>query len=196
MLRAITVLSACAVVIAVGVAQPTKDAAGTTSVITKKPELRPSCKYAERAIVYYRQKTWSYQDKLEQERHATSHPERRKNACPYKRYAARVWEDYTISTREQWEAYLYDYGWWLWLPDKWQRIAHCETHKGRYIPGDWHHNSGTNQGAFGFYYGTWDRYKPTGAPSEAYLATPRQQYEAALNVYAAHGYEAWGCGDA
>lgn len=52
------------------------------------------------------------------------------------------------------------------------------------------------QGAFGFYYGTWDQYKPAGAPSEAYLATPRQQYQAAENVRSAHGYGAWGCGGA
>jgi hypothetical protein len=63
----------------------------------------------------------------------------------------------------------------------------CETHL------NWRHNSGTYQGAFGFYYGSWDAFKPKGAPSAAYLATPRQQYRAALNIYRRYGFSGWGC---
>lgn len=154
-----------------------------------------ACKSAEKAIVFYRSKTWELQKKLGQELRATNYPERRKGACGYKRYLVGIWRDYAASTRVQWKAYLYDYAWWIWLPDKWQRIGACETGYGK-RPGQWTWNSGRFQGAFGFYYGTWDAYKPTGAPADAHLATPRQQYQAALNVYAAHGYGAWGCGGA
>lgn len=187
MLRAIAVLSVGAVLFVGGTTRPTKDA-----TVVKH---RVTCQSAERAIVHYRRVTWEYQDRLKQARHATSYPERRKNACAYKRYLTGVWKDYAISARVQWEAWVYDYAWWLWLPDKWQRIGACETGYGK-RPGSWTWNSGTYQGAFGFFHGTWDQYKPEGAPSEAYLATPRQQYQAALNVYAAHGYGAWGCGGA
>lgn len=191
MLRAIALLSAG--IVAVGLT--THKHSTTPTTVVQKATVKLSCKFAERAIVYYRKQTWKYQRKLKQERHATSYPERRKNACPYKRYLTRVWQAYTIAARVQWKAYLYHYAWWLWLPEKWQRIGACETGYGR-RPGNWKWNSGTYQGAFGFHYSTWDRYRPSGAPSEAYLATPRQQYQAALNVYAHHGYGAWGCGGA
>jgi hypothetical protein len=118
-----------------------------------------------------------------------------------------VWINRAYASRKTTERYFqrkreihaFHYNWWEWLPAKWQRIARCETgYQGGDGPGEsrWDWNSGTFQGAFGFYYGTWDQYKPAGAPSEAYLATPRQQYQAALNVYAQHGYGAWGDGGA
>ena len=87
------------------------------------------------------------------------------------------------------------------MPDKWQRIGACETGYGK-RPGDFHWNSGPPsgnagyQGFVGFYYGTWDAYRPAGFPSEAYEATPRQQMTVAERVRDAHGYGAWGCGGA
>jgi hypothetical protein len=150
------------------------------------------CKSAEKGIVYYRGKVWKYQDLVGDKRDPTYYPERKKNACAYKRSVARNWRGIARAYQKE---YLYHWNWQSWLPDKWQRIGACETGYGK-RPGAWNWNSGTYQGAFGFYYGTWDQYKPRGAPSEAYLATPRQQYQAALNVHADHGYGAWGCGGA
>jgi hypothetical protein len=88
------------------------------------------------------------------------------------------------------DRHWYQWAWQDWLPAKWQRIARCETGI------NWRWNSGTYQGAFGFYYGTWDNFRPSRYPSEAYLANPRQQYTVALRVYARYGYGAWGCGGA
>ena len=88
--------------------------------------------------------------------------------------------------------------WEKWLPDKWQRIGACETGYGK-RPGRWDWNSGTYQGAFGFYYDSWDRFVPRADrragpyPSEAYEATPRQQYEVALAIYRRYGLSGWGC---
>lgn len=126
---------------------------------------------------------------------AGSQPVRRVQAgCP--RYLAHVLQRKAYGLRRAHARWVeYHWHWWKWLPDKWQRIGACETGYGK-RPGQWTWNSGRFQGAFGFYYGTWDQYKPRGAPSEAYLATPRQQYEAALNVAGVHGYGAWGCGGA
>ena len=75
-----------------------------------------------------------------------------------------------------------------WMPRLYWAIAQCET-----PPGRWDHNSGTYQGAFGFYYGTWDSYKPAGYPDEAYQASSWQQYVVARNVARSVGFGAWGC---
>lgn len=74
-----------------------------------------------------------------------------------------------------------------WLPEIWWKIAWCETHA------NWRHDSGTYQGAFGMYHGTWDTYRLPGYPAEAYNATPRQQYAVARRVAANHTLNAWGC---
>lgn len=85
------------------------------------------------------------------------------------------------------------------MPAKWQRIGRCETggHGGPGPGGSvftW--NSGTYQGFVGFANSTWDAYAPRGFPSEAYLATPRQQVIVAEIVRSHYGYGAWGCGGA
>lgn len=87
----------------------------------------------------------------------------------------------------------WQYKYKVWMPMKWQNLAHCEAGTRHPAEPDWQHNSGTYQGAMGFYYGTWDQYRYPGYPSEAYLATPWQQYKVALRVFAIHGYGAWGC---
>jgi hypothetical protein len=103
------------------------------------------------------------------------------------------------NARKRYEAWFeYHWHWRSWLPDKWQRIGACETGYGR-RPGDWRWNSGTYQGAFGFYHGSWDAFvlrasrKAGPYPSEAYLATPRQQYEVALAIWRRYGFSGWGC---
>lgn len=101
--------------------------------------------------------------------------------------------------RERYEAWRsYHYDWPSWLPAGWQRIGACETGYGR-IPGNWQHNSGAYQGTFGFAVRSWDDFVPRADPkagpypSEAYLATPRQQYEVALAIYRMYGLSGWGC---
>lgn len=89
----------------------------------------------------------------------------------------------------------WQYRWQVWLPDKWQRIGACETGYGK-RPGNWHWNSGTYQGAFGFHYTSWDRFRPAGYPSEAYQATPWQQYMVALAIWRRFGLSGWGCRNA
>jgi len=111
------------------------------------------------------------------------------NGAPRPDRPSQFWGHRTGDQSWQWK-------WQVWLPDKWQRIGACETGYGK-RPGRWDWNSGTYQGFAGFYHGTWDQYKPVSWwPSEAYLATPWQQYQTALAVYRAHGYGAWGCGGA
>lgn len=72
----------------------------------------------------------------------------------------------------------------------WYRIGVCESGRN---PPNWQHNSGTYQGALGFYHGTWDGWNDFGFPSEAYLATPGQQMYVADNLYSDYGLTGWGC---
>lgn len=76
------------------------------------------------------------------------------------------------------------------LPPHWFHIATCESGGN---PPIWTHNSGTYQGAFGFHHQSWDSFNTFGYPSEAYLATPEQQYRVALAIYHRYGFSGWGC---
>jgi hypothetical protein len=81
-----------------------------------------------------------------------------------------------------------------WLPDKHRRVAVCET---GHNPPNWRHDSGTYQGGYGFWYGTWDSFKPVKWwPDNAADATPWQQYRTALRVIARYGWSGWGCRNA
>jgi hypothetical protein len=119
--------------------------------------------------------------------------------CDTARRRAVEWRDKAARAHVElarWRAYHWN--WQAWLPDKWQRVGACETGYGK-RPGRWDWNSGTYQGAFGFYHGSWDAFVPRADPkagpypSEAYMATPRQQYEVALAIYRRYGLSGWGC---
>ena len=154
------------------------------------------CPDAKRAVRYYRAQAAEWRHKMGAGSHQGPLTSGKPVAsCPRIRYLAQRWKRKAYLARKAYLRWHYHYAWWDWMPDKWQRVGACETGYGK-RPGRFDWNSGTYQGFAGFYFGTWDAYKPRGAPSEAYLATPRQQYQCALNVYAAHGYGAWGCGGA
>lgn len=89
----------------------------------------------------------------------------------------------------------WQYKWWVWLPDKWQRIGACETGYGK-KPGNWRHHNSSYQGAFGFATSSWDAFKPRGYPADADQATPWQQYVVALRIYKRYGLSGWGCRNA
>lgn len=73
-----------------------------------------------------------------------------------------------------------------WLPEMWYRLGVCETGL------NWRHSTTDYGGAFGFYRGSWDDYKPGGYPDEPEQATPREQYVVALRI-ARDGLGGWGC---
>lgn len=78
-----------------------------------------------------------------------------------------------------------------WMPKHWQNLAACESGS---TPPNWKHNSGTYEGAFGFYHGSWDDYRPKRYPASASQATPWQQWRVALRIAARYGIaEPWGC---
>lgn len=74
-----------------------------------------------------------------------------------------------------------------WLPGQWYRLGVCETGL------RWRWNSGTYEGAFGIYHGTWDTYRRSGEPAAAYLAGPKTQLRVARRIAARHSMYAWGC---
>jgi len=148
------------------------------------------------AVRFYRAKTAAHRATLR----LSGLPAVEENAsCRRLRERARYWRQ-TAAThgRVVIERRHYHYAWRDWLPAKWQRVGACETGYGK-RPGRWDWNSGTYQGAFGFYHGSWDAFAPRADRKsglflrEAYRATPRQQYEVALAIWRAYGFSGWGC---
>jgi hypothetical protein len=113
-------------------------------------------------------------------------------SCHWARYAATVWVDRAKAALKALKRWEHDWAWWKWLPQPYRAIFQCETPTANHGI-NWRHNSGTYQGGPGFYWGTWDGYKPAGFPSEAYDATPREQFIVAQRVANAVGFGAWGC---
>lgn len=179
-------LNVLAFVVKASITGAAKADASPSASPTAAPE---HCGDARRAIRYYVRVANGWRARMNMP--AISRVEKPRG-CSRVRYLAKYWRGRARSARRWWH---HEYAWWEWMSDKFQRIGACETGYGK-RPGNFRWNSGTYQGFAGFYFGTWDAYKPKGAPSEAYLATPRQQYETALNVYRAVGYGAWGCGGA
>lgn len=179
-------------------AEPTRELAGPASPaqaaqpISRYTSSR-SCS-AHRAVRFYSRRLSEHRARMGA---PTAEARGTVGRCP--RYLAQVLKRKAFAWRkraERWYAYHHD--WPSWLPDKWQRVGACETGYGQ-RPGRWDWNSGTYQGAFGFYHGSWDAFVPRADrkagpyPSEAYLATPRQQYEVALAIWRMFGFSGWGC---
>lgn len=55
------------------------------------------------------------------------------------------------------------------------------------------HRTRDYQGAYGFYRGSWDAFKPRGYPEEADQATLWQQTVVARRIRARYGWTGWGC---
>ncbi len=145
--------------------------------------------------------TWRCQDKIPEARTPARSPwkphsegfrraelqrwQERWRKCSYiLRERARQWSSYILRERaRQWN-------WQSWLPDKWQRIAQCETQM------NWQHYNSSYEGAFGFATSSWDNFKPAGYPDHANQASPWQQYQVALRIYARYGLSGWGCRNA
>lgn len=75
-----------------------------------------------------------------------------------------------------------------WLPRIYYAIAVCETGL------NYKHHTRDYQGAYGFYRGSWDEYKPSGYPNDADQATPYQQYVVAKRIHDKYNsFSGWGC---
>ena len=133
--------------------------------------------------------TWRCQDKIPQTRTPAYSP------WKHHSHAFRVWQ-YNLWTGrlKACQAVLTErarqWNWQAWLPDKWRRIAICETGL------NWQHQNSSYEGAFGFATSSWDNFKPAGYPDHASQATPWQQYQVALAIYNRYGFSGWGCRNA
>lgn len=159
---------------------------------------KTTCSGSNRAINFYRRAVRSSRERMWQ---AGDLPQRRWWGCDSARRRATEWREKAHQAREaldEWNEYQFD--WQKWLPRGWYGVGSCETGYGG--EPNWHHNSGSYQGAFGFAVTSWDNFtgsadpKAGPYPSEAYLATPRQQYEVALAIYRRYGLSGWGCREA
>jgi len=146
-----------------------------------------TCRSARKALRFYRAAYRGWRERMGAGPSVLETLERPRS-CARARYLAERWRFKARAARRVFEAWHWrEYAWREWLPAKWQRIIQCET----YSTFSW--NSGTYQGAFGFHRSSWDAFRLPGYPSEAYLATPRQQYEVALAIWRRYGFSGWGC---
>lgn len=161
---------------------------GTAAVYPPRPD-RP-CPGSRRAIRFYRAAYTAHRRTMGE----PGAPALVHGGCKTARTMAVKWRGLARQARvalARWHAYHYD--WPSWLPDGWAAIARCETG----MRWDW--NSGAYQGSFGFAVSSWDAFvgaadpKAGPYPSEAYEATPRQQYEVALAIWRRYGLSGWGC---
>ncbi len=134
--------------------------------------------------------TWNCQDKIPQQRSKARSPWKHHTRGYWAR-ELNLWTTRLASCRAVLTERARQWNWQAWLPPHWYRVGSCETGYG----GDpnWHHNSGAYQGAFGFAVSSWDAFRLPGYPSEAYLASPWQQYQVALAIYRRYGMSGWGC---
>ncbi len=130
--------------------------------------------------------TWRCQDKIPQARTPARSPWK-PHSAGFRRAELQRWQ-------ERWRACTYilrerarQWNWQAWLPDKWARIAQCETQM------NWQHYNSSYEGAFGFATSSWDAFKPAGYPDHANQASPWQQYQVALAIYRRYGFSGWGC---
>lgn len=158
-----------------------------------------TCVESQRAISFYRQAYGRSRARME-----ASPPVPRVwyHDCSAVRRRAVEWQNRAADARVEADRWVdTNYAWWKWLPDKWQRVGACETGYGR-RPGNWSHDSGTYVSAFGIYRAgyaddahrignlSWDETRR----DLGRLPTPREQYDAALSHYRAHGgFSGWGC---
>lgn len=176
-----------------------KLASRAATLVAPRPTVQTSaaaCADAYRAVRWYRARYNTHRRTM---RMSVAPPVEQAMNCRRLRERARYWVQAARVNRKAAARYLhYHYAWWDWMPAKWQRIGACETGYGK-RPGRFDWNSGTYQGAFGFYHGSWDAFvssadpKAGPYPSEAYEATPRQQYEVALAIWRRFGFSGWGC---
>jgi hypothetical protein len=163
---------------------------------TSSATYNPKCAVAWKAVRFYRANNARHRKVLG----VSGLPPVEQNAsCKRLRERMEYWRNTAgLTGRLALEYRHYHYNWREWLPDKWARVGACETGFGR-RPGNWRHNNSRYSGAFGFAHSSWSAFVPRADrkagpyPSEAYLATPRQQYEVALAIWRAYGFSGWGC---
>ena len=76
--------------------------------------------------------------------------------------------------------------------DLWLKVGRCEQPGNGYQGINWQDHGPRYEGGLGFYFGSWDAYKPKGYPDNAGDATWRQQMVVANRLWHRAGW-GWGC---
>jgi hypothetical protein len=179
---------------AVPSASPTASA-GSSSRVTA-PDHSPGgatippsarCPSAHKAVRFYAERVAYWRLKMHKWAVlATSLPQ---HGCP--RHLAHVLQRKAHAARlayHRWHRYQFE--WWRWMPDKFQRVGACETGYGK-RPGRFDWDSGTYVSFAGIYRPAYEAYHRWTGHN-----TPREQYEVASAIQARFGWGAWGCGGA
>jgi len=105
----------------------------------------------------------------------------------YRKWTLQLWQQRGAACLIVLHERARQWNWRAFLTPVERAVLMCETQM------NWRHNSGTYQGAPGFYRGSWDAFRPAGFPSEAYNATPWQQTVVMRLIRARYGWSGWGC---
>lgn len=133
--------------------------------------------------------TWKCEDKIPRP-HTRAYSPWKPHSVAFRRAQLNLWTKRLAACRAVLAERTRQWDWQRWLPDKWRRIAICETQL------NWQHYNSSYEGAFGFATSSWDAFKPAGYPDHASQATPWQQYVVALRIHARYGFSGWGCRNA
>ncbi len=133
--------------------------------------------------------TWRCQDKIPEARTPARSPWK-PHSAGFRRAELQRWQ-------ERWRACTYilrerarQWDWQSWLPDKWQRIAQCETGL------DFYFTNSQYVSAFGIARSSWAAFRPDSVPSVPEQASPWEQYQVALAIWRRYGFSGWGCRNA
>lgn len=193
-LLALTVIAGLLVVVAF-TGQTDPQALPVTYIKIEETQRSPEfCRSARKAVGYYRNRTYQFQD-LRDGTRATRSPIARGKSCHWSRYAATEWQARARSAKVRYEKwYAYHYHWWEWLPANWQALGACETGYGQ-RPGNFSHANSSFVSAFGIsrsIYSTDAAVHDVPAWDDDNHPTPREQYLAALGHLHLFG-DGWTC---
>ena len=131
---------------------------------------------------------WRCQDQLGTTRTPHSVPPwQLPRSTAYRQWTLRLWQHRRTACLNVLHERARQWNWQAFLTPVERAVLMCETQM------NWRHNSGTYQGAPGFYRGSWDAFRPAGFPSEAYNATPWQQTVVMRRIRDRYGWSGWGC---
>lgn len=132
--------------------------------------------------------TWRCQDQLGRPRtRASVSPWALPRPTAYRRWVLWLWTQRAGVCRAAQHELERQWNWREFTTPMERAVAMCETGI------NWSHRTSDYEGAYGFYRGSWDAFKPAGYPDAASDATPWQQTVVMRRIRDRYGWSGWGC---
>lgn len=130
--------------------------------------------------------TWRCQDQLGITRARARSPWKAHSAG-FRQAELRRWQNRWRACTWQLKERARQWNWREFTTPMERAVAMCETGI------NWSHRTSDYEGAYGFYRGSWDAFKPAGYPDAASDATPWQQTVVMRRIRDRYGWSGWGC---